>query len=298
MHQTAASGRSRGIVLILCSAFCFALMNLCIRLTGDVPTLQKCFFRNFFALMIAASSLIRTKTPLKIGKGNLKYLLLRSVSGGLGMVCNFYAVDHMAISDASMLNKLSPFFAIIFSYFLLHEKASLPEWLAVGAAFAGAMLVAKPSFGMEFLPALAGIAGGFGAGLAYANVRRLGMRGENSMIIVAFFSAFTSLMLLPNLLFQYVPMTGRQWMFLILTGIAAAGGQIFITKAYACAPAKEISVYDFSIVIFAALFGYLFLKQRPDWLSVAGYVIIIGTAVLKWRYVTAESRRSQPEENS
>lgn len=260
-------------------------MNLCIRLTGDVPTLQKCFFRNFFALLIAVSSLIRTKTPPKIGRGNLKYLLLRSVSGGLGMVCNFYAVDHMAISDASMLNKLSPFFAIIFSYFLLHEKASLTEWLAVAAAFSGAMLVAKPSFSAEFLPALAGIAGGFGAGLAYANVRKLGMRGENSMIIVAFFSAFTSLMLLPNLLFNYAPMTARQWMFLVLTGIAAAGGQICITRAYACAPAKELSVYDFSIVLFAAIFGYLFLQQIPDLLSAAGYVIIIGTAVLKWRYV-------------
>jgi drug/metabolite transporter (DMT)-like permease len=258
-------------------------MNLFIRLTGDVPTLQKCFFRNFFALLIAGSSLIRTKTPLRIGKGNLKYLLLRSVSGGLGMVCNFYAVDHMAISDASMLNKLSPFFAIIFSYFLLHEKASVKEWLAVIIAFGGAMLVAKPSFGMAFLPALAGIAGGFGAGLAYANVRKLGMRGENSMIIVAFFSGFTTLMLLPNLLLRYVPMTPRQWLFLVLTGIAAAGGQIFITRAYACAPAKEISVYDFSIVIFAAIFGFLFLHQRPDWLSIAGYVIIIGTAVLKWR---------------
>lgn len=283
MQQISASAKRRGILFILCSAFCFALMNLFIRLTGDVPTLQKCFFRNFFALLIAGSSLIRTKTPLRIGKGNLKYLLLRSVSGGLGMVCNFYAVDHMAISDASMLNKLSPFFAIIFSYFLLHEKASVKEWLAVIIAFGGAMLVAKPSFGMEFLPALAGIAGGFGAGLAYANVRKLGMRGENSMIIVAFFSGFTTLMLLPNLLLRYVPMTPRQWLFLVLTGIAAAGGQIFITRAYACAPAKEISVYDFSIVIFAAIFGFLFLHQRPDWLSIAGYVIIIGTAVLKWR---------------
>ena len=283
MQQISASAKRRGILFILCSAFCFALMNLFIRLTGDVPTLQKCFFRNFFALLIAGSSLIRTKTPLRIGKGNLKYLLLRSVSGGLGMVCNFYAVDHMAISDASMLNKLSPFFAIIFSYFLLHEKASVKEWLAVIIAFGGAMLVAKPSFGMEFLPALAGIAGGFGAGLAYANVRKLGMRGENSMIIVAFFSGFTTLMLLPNLLLRYMPMTPRQWLFLVLTGIAAAGGQIFITRAYACAPAKEISVYDFSIVIFAAIFGFLFLHQRPDWLSIAGYVIIIGTAVLKWR---------------
>ena len=75
----------------------------------------------------------------------------------------------------------------------------------------------------------------------------------------------------------------KQWLFLILTGIAAAGGQIFITKAYSKAPAKEISVYDFSIVLFAALFGFMFLRQVPDILSFVGYIIIIGIAVIRYR---------------
>lgn len=289
MISTAQRDRTRGIVCIICSAFCFALMNLCIRLSGDIPTLQKCFFRNFFTLLVAVGSLLKTRTPLRIGKGNLKYLVTRSLAGGLGMICNFYAVDHMAISDASMLNKLSPFFAIIFSYFLLHEAANLLEWCSVAAAFIGALFVVKPTFGFEVLPAAAGVIGGFGAGLAYTNVRKLGMRGENSMIIVAFFSAFTTLMLMPALLLHFQPMTAQQWGFMILTGIAAAGGQIFVTKAYAYAPAKEISVYDFSIVLFAALFGFLFLGQMPDRFSVIGYVIIIGTAVIKWFYMNRES---------
>ena len=284
MAPEAQRDKKLGVVFIICSAFCFALMNLFIRLAGDIPTLQKCFFRNFFALLIAGSALLRSHTPLRIGKGNLKYLLTRSIAGGLGMVGNFYAVDHMAISDASMLNKLSPFFAIIFSYVLMHESASAADWLSVAAAFTGALFVVKPTFGFEVIPALAGVMGGFGAGLAYANVRKLGTRGENSMIIVAFFSAFTTFWLLPFLLLHYHPMTARQWCFMLLTGAAAAGGQIFITKAYAKAPAKEISVYDFSIVIFAAVFGFLFLGQMPDLFSAAGYIIIIGTAVLKWRY--------------
>lgn len=273
----------RGILYMICSAFCFAVMNLMIRLAGDVPTLQKCFFRNLFALIIALSSILRTHTPLRIGKGNLKYLLARSAAGAAGMICHFYAVDHLPLSDASILNKLSPFFAIIFSYFLLQEKASGAEWLSVAVAFCGALLVVKPTMSLTVLPALIGVLGGMGAGLAYTNVRKLGTRGENSMIIVAFFSAFTTLALLPSLLLHFVPMSGYQWGMLTLTGIAAAGGQIFITKAYACAPAKEISVFDFSIVIFAALLGFVFLKQHPDWLSVIGYVIVIGTAIVKWR---------------
>ena len=281
-----------GILFIIISAFCFALMNLFIRLSGDVPTLQKCFFRNFFALLVAAGSLIRTKTKFRIGKGNVKNLLIRSIAGGVGMICNFYAVDHMAISDASILNKLSPFFAIVFSYFVLKETADGVEWLSVVIAFVGAMFVVKPSFGLEVIPAAAGVIGGLGAGLAYTFVRKLGMRGENSMIIVAFFSGFTSLMFLPYLILNYKPMTAKQWMFLILTGIAAAG-QIFITKAYAKAPAKEISVYDFSIVLFAAFFGFLFLGQIPDIYSVIGYIIIVGIAIFKWRYMLLKQKKSE-----
>lgn len=273
----------RGILYMICSAFCFAVMNLMIRLAGDVPTLQKCFFRNLFALMIAGGSLLRTHTPLRIGKGNLKYLLARSAAGAAGMICHFYAVDHLALSDASILNKLSPFFAIVFSYFLLKEKASTAEWLSVAVAFCGALLVVKPAMSLTVLPALIGVTGGMGAGLAYTNVRKLGMRGENSMMIVAFFSAFTTLALLPSLVIRYAPMSAYQWAMLTLTGIAAAGGQIFITKAYSCAPAKDVSVYDYSNVIFAALLGFFFLRQRPDLLSIAGYIIVIGTAVVKWR---------------
>ena len=289
------SDYKKGVMYIIASAFCFALMNLFIRLAGDVPTMQKCFFRNFFALLISVITLIKTGTPFKIGNGNTKYLVIRSLSGGLGMLCNFYAVDHMAISDASMLNKLSPFFAVIFSVFVLGEKANRYEWAAVICAFIGTLFVVKPSFNFEAassVAGLAGVAGGLGAGLAYSFVRKLGMRGENSMIVVAFFSGFTTLMLTPNLIFNYTPMTGKQWIFLVLTGLAAAGGQIGITSAYAKAPAKEISVYDFSIVIFAAILGFVFLNQKPDILSVIGYVIIIGTAVIKWYYTVKKYSRT------
>ena len=152
MENKKKSGDKLGILVIIISAFCFALMNLFIRLSGDVPTLQKCFFRNFFALVVAVGALVESGTKFKICKGNVKYLLSRSISGGVGMICNFYAVDHLAISDASILNKLSPFFAIIFSYFILKETAGAFDWISVIVAFVGAMFVVKPSFSLEVIP--------------------------------------------------------------------------------------------------------------------------------------------------
>ena len=104
-----------GVLYIIVSAFCFALMNTFVRLSGDLPTIQKSFFRNFIALIIAFIVLIRTDEKFKFNKKNLPELLLRSIFGTMGILCNFYAIDHLVLSDASMLNKLSPFFAVICS---------------------------------------------------------------------------------------------------------------------------------------------------------------------------------------
>ena len=210
---------------------------------------------------------------------------MRSFCGTVGLICNFYAVDHLNIADANILNKLSPFFAILMSYFVLKEKANKVEWLCVATAFTGALFVVKPSFSMEFVNAMIGVLGGFGAGVAYTFVRKLGKQGERGPVIVMVFSAFSCICTLPFFIFQYEPMSAQQWMILILAGCAAAGGQIFITKAYTKAPAKEISVFDYTQVIFAALLGFVFLGQIPDWMSVIGYIIIIGSAVFKWNYM-------------
>lgn len=290
MIDSVENKNTKGIICIIASAFFFSLMFLFIRMSGDIPTLQKCFFRNAIAMVIALATILRSGQGFSIGEGNFKYLFLRAFGGTIGLICNFYAIDKLSISDASMLNKLSPFFAIVFSYFVLKEKADRFEWTAVIIAFIGALFVVKPTFSMEVIPALVAVIGGCGAGFAYTFVRKLGMRGERSMMVVLFFSTFSTLVTLPYVIFNYTPMTLTQFTYLILCGIAAAGGQIFITKAYSYAPAKEISVYDFSIVIFTAIWGFIFLDQIPDYLSIIGYVIIIGISIVKWRYTINKSK--------
>lgn len=275
------SHKTKGIQCIIGSAFCFALMNLFVNLAGDLPVIQKAFFRNAVALVFSAVILFRTTTKedRRIGRDNFWLLSLRSLAGGIGFVCNFYAVDRMNISDASMLNKLAPFFVIIFSAIFLKEKANLFQWGAVILAFGGSLFIVKPTLGMEVVPAVAGLIGGLGAGIAYTCVRKLGQIGTKSAFVVFYFSAFTSLLLGPVVLFQYVPMKWWQWVFLLLTGLAASGGQFCVTAAYKYAPAKDISVYDYSQVLFAAVFGFFFLNQKPDIFSFVGYAVIIGVAI-------------------
>lgn len=102
---------------------------------------------------------------------------------------------------------------------------------------------------MQFVYALIGVCGGFGAGVAYTFVRKLGQSGERGPVIVMFFSVFSCIVTLPFMIIEYEPMSAIQLIFLLLAGASAAGGQLSITKAYTKAPAKEISVFDYTQVI-------------------------------------------------
>ena len=254
----------KGIIYVIFAAFSFSLMSFFVRLSGDLPVMQKVFFRNLIASGIAAVTLAKSKDKFRLKKGSLGGLSMRCIFGCLGMICNFWAVDHLGLADANILNKMSPFFAIILSYFILKERPDKVEWTSVLVAFTGAVFIVKPTAGIASLPALVGLLSGLGAGIAYTFVRKLGNRGERSTAIVFYFSAFSCLVALPFFIFRHVPMTGRQAIYLLLSGAAAAGGQFGITAAYTHAPAKEISVFDYSQVLFAAMLGRIFFGESPD----------------------------------
>ena len=273
---------ARGIFYILAAAFGFSLMTFFVRLAGDVPTMQKAFFRNAVAAIITMGLLIREGEPIRIARSNWGDLFWRCLFGTSGLICNFYAIDKLGIADANMLNKLSPFFAILLSIPLLKEKPSVRDMLATAVAFTGALFIIRPAGNLSVIPALIGLYGGFGAGTAYVFVRRLGAKGERTPIIVLCFSVFSCLVTAPFIIAHPHPMTAFQWMCLILAGAFAAMGQFGITSAYKWAPARDISVFDYTQVIFAALWGILFLGEVPSVLSIIGYVIIIGTALVRW----------------
>ena len=293
--QGAVKKKIFGILFVLGAALMFALMNLFVNLAGELPLMQKVFFRNFFASVIVFVFLLFTKEKFRIhDKSCILWLFLRAGIGFLGVVLNFYAIDHIgSISDASILNKLSPFFAILFSVFLMKEKPTIPEIIFVLIAFAGAMLVINPRFDMQIVPALSGFMGGACAGFAYTCVRVLTKKGERNYMIIFFFSAFSTLVALPFMIAFYQPMTGMQWLYLILAGLSAAGGQFFITAAYKQAPAKEIAVFDYAQVLFAAILGLIFLHQIPKVLSLIGYAVIIGAAVGNCIYRLEKSKREE-----
>ena len=286
MYPTKLKAKYKGILLIVSAAFCFACMAAFVRLSGDLPTFQKSFFRNFIALIVATAILAREGKGFRPASGkNWPFLLARAAFGTAGLLMNFYAVDHLLLADATMLNKMSPFFAVIASYFILKENISPVQGLSLVGAFVGALFIVKPSFSnMDLGASLIGLLGGLGAGLAYTFVRLLGKKGARRSYIVFVFSAFSCLSALPFVLADPAPMTAKQVACLVIAGLFAAGGQFRGTGAYSYAPARELSVYDYSQVIFSALLGFFMFGDVPDVYSFLGYFIICGMAGLTFWY--------------
>ena len=265
-------------------------MAVFVRMAGDICFVEKAFFRNAVAFLIALGGLIidvrkNGREVAVIPKGAMLYLILRAVGGSVGIFGNFYAIDHLVLSDAAILNKMAPFFTIVFSYFFVKEKVKPLPFIAIIIAFLGSMLIVKPSLDFsQTLPTFAGFMGGVGAGLAYASVRKLGSLKCNGKIIIIFFSAFSMLLSVPYMLVSFDPMSLKQFLCLMAAGVCASGGQFTVTAAYYHAPAREISIYDYSQVIFSTILGFIFFGMLPARYSVMGYVIIISMAILNFIY--------------
>lgn len=282
----------KGIFYIILSAFCFSLMDMFVRMSGDLPSIQKSFFRNIVAAVFGCILVLKEKDSFQWKKGSGKYLILRSLFGTLGILCNFYAIDHLALADASMLNKMSPFFVVIFSFLFLKEKVTAAQILLVMGAFGGSLFVVKPTVSnLDLIPSLIGLLGGLGAGAAYTMVRKLGTVGIKGPFIVFFFSTFSCVVTLPWLIFDYHAMTLWQVLVLLLAGLCAAGGQFAITAAYCYAPASEVSIYDYTKVIFSMILGFVMFQQIPDFYSWVGYIIICLMAIFMFFYNKRRSAR-------
>ncbi len=280
---------SIAIGFLLTSALAFAFMSAFVRMAGDIPTLQKAFFRNLVSVVVAVYLLRKSGDGFSVQKRNRLPLLTRAISGTVALAACYYSFDHMIIADATILAKIAPFFTLLFSAWLMKEKVGPIEWGALAVVFMGSILVIKPSFDFAAMtPALIAAFSGLGSGVSVTMVRYLQLRGEKSETIVLAFSAFSCLVFLPSLLFDYVPMRFSQFAYLMGAGMAATVGQFCMSAAYKRAPSSVLSVFEYSQVLFTAVLGMIIFAQFPDAYSLLGYTIVIGASAM----MAVHSKRS------
>lgn len=275
--------RPKAITLMLISALSFSIMSAMVKLSGDIPIFEKVFFRNLIGLIIAYIMVKNSNIRLMGKRENQKYLLSRSILGLLGVILNFYALRYLVLSDASMLNKISPFFVTLFAIVFLKEKITKIHIPTLIIVFLGALLIIKPQFNFSVMPSLAGFVSAMFAAGSYTLIRFLSGR-EKSATIVFYFTFISVIVMFPLMILNYQKPTIIQFAFLIGTGVFAAIDQFALTNAYRYAPAGEVSIYNYISIISSAIIGFIIWSEVPDFLSIVGTVVIIAVAIFIYIY--------------
>lgn len=270
------SDKQKSIIAMLISALAFSFMGVFVKLTGDVPLVQKVFIRTCTIMVISIFMMRANQVHIREIKHH-KLLLTRALFGTMGILLNFYALDNLLLSDANVIFRLSTIFLIILCWVFLGEKISRDQLLTILVAFIGVLFIMKPQFDVRIVPYIIAILGALMAASAYTILRVLGKK-EHPLAVVFYFATFTTIVLLPYIFINYEPMSTSQLIYAVLAGASASAGQIGVTYAYKHAPAKEVSIYNYSGVIFSAIFSIFLFRQFPDLLSIIGYFIVFGAS--------------------
>ncbi|WP_294153550.1 DMT family transporter [uncultured Clostridium sp.] len=274
--------RLKAICFMVISSILFTTMNLLSRLASGTSLYQKAFISNITAFLIISAVVLRNRISFIGNKKNRKYLIIRGLCGTLSLAALYYTLDHMILSDATMISKLGPSFAVVFGYIILKDKINKKQIIFLLLTLAGAVLIIKPSISFSIIPSVIGLSGAACAGIAFTMIRLLG-DSENKFTIILYNIVFACVLSLPFIFLNIENYNNiRSIIYSILAGLCIAFGQICLTSAYKNAPASSIAMYDYVGLLVSAFYGVILFNEIPDYLSIIGYIIISGIAIINF----------------
>ncbi len=263
---------------VLVSSFAFASMAALIKwVSVDVPHEMTVFFRNFFGLVALTPLLFREN--FEIRTRNFSWHLSRAVFGLTAMYCFFFALGRMPLADAVLLNYTAPIFTPIIAMFMLKEEVPHQVRWAIGIGFVGVVLILRPGHDLFTPVALVGLASGIFAAFAMTTIRRMSST-EPTVRIVFYFALAGTLGSAIPLYWSWQSVDLSLVFPLTAIGVLATVGQLFLTKAYSLAPAARVGSITYTTVVFAALYGWIFWSEAPDWFTALGALLVFAGGML------------------
>ncbi len=256
---------------MICSSFLFAFLGVFVKTLRIIPLSEIIFFRAIINFLILSPWFLKNN-PFQY-KENYKFVLLRSLSGLLGMFLYFYALENLKLADAVMLNYSSPVPTLLLSAIFLNEKLTRKSLLFLLVAIVGMAMIVKPDMQYESLAGIAGFASAFVAAVAYVSIRAAS-KSVSTVFIVLSFAGISALISGLFMIPEFVMPNEHQWLLILGMGSVATLAQVSMTTAYAGLPVSSISPFMLTTPIFSAIFGYIFWKEVPDLCSVLGAALI------------------------
>ena len=265
---------ARAALLVSASGLCFGVMSAVVRyVSGYLPLAEVVFFRNAMGLLVIVPWLIIGGRAL-LRTPNWRLHMLRSSFGVLSMFCLFYALAHLPLADATLLNFTAPLYIPLIAAWWLKEAAPRHIYRNILLGFIGIALILKPgSMTFDHSALIAAAAGVFTA-LAFVSLRRMA-DSEPALRTVFYFGLIGAVMSAVPMTFVWTTPPPALWPWLVALGITASAGQWLLTSGYRYAPAAVVGPFTYTTVLFAAALGWIFWAEAPDELSFLGMILVI-----------------------
>lgn len=265
--------------MLLAGVF-FAFMQVMVKFVSHIPAIEIVFFRSLFSLV--ASFLILKKNHVPVFGNNKKLLVMRGISGSLGLIFFFYTLQNIPLASAVTLQYLSPLFTALMGIFLVKEKLKPMQYVYFAIAFAGVLVI--QGFDPRISPAfmLVGLGSAFFAGLAYNIIRKL-RNTEHPLVIVFYFPLVTLPIAIIYILFNWVNPVGWDWLILLGVGVFTQLAQYYMTMAYQNAQLSKIASLNYIGIIYALGFGFIFFGETFNLITYLGMAMVLLGVILNIR---------------
>ncbi len=275
------SGNSKGILLTLGSVVFFALMAVLVKAIPNVSSYQTTFFR--FTIGVGIIGILSLFGIIKLKFNDWRGLFWRGFVGGIAVYLFYLAILKLGVGKGSVYIYSYPIFATIFSMIILKEKVEPVKFAIIAVSFAGLILLSvgggKGSLAGMGIYELIAIAGSVTTGLAVVFVKKL-HESDNSMAI--FFSQCIVgfwMFLIPSGVTQ-AKGNLTEILLLVLVGIVATIGQLFMTEGYKYVNVATGSLLQSLVPVFNLLSGWLIFNEKYSTIEMIGAFVIVGSCFM------------------
>lgn len=291
----------RGIVYMLLSSICFAVVNLCIKILSGHPFLghtfdgfpahELVFFRSVVSLTLCVIIIKRKKLPL-LGN-NRKWLLIRGIFGTAALTIFFFTLQNLPMAIAVVLQYFSPIFTIIFAIYLMKEKVFPIQWLFFAISFAGIIFIAfsrgEVGEDIETIWVIMALLSALFAGVAYNAIMKCRNTDAPINVVMYFPLIATPIMGVWTMIEGRMP-HGIEWLIILIIGLFTQFAQILMTMSLHADEASKVTPIKYIGGIYALLIGFFFFGEVLSMYSFIGIILILlGILLNAWikaRYVS------------
>jgi drug/metabolite transporter (DMT)-like permease len=274
-----ASSALLGIYARVTALVLFSTMDAMVKALGEsYGPFQMMLFRSTIAL-VPLYFLFRNAGGLRLVRSNRPVLQVLRIATGFGSLLGFfYIFPRMPLVDAYAISYAAPLFMVGLAAPILGETAGWRRWSAVAVGFAGVLVMLEPwNISVHWL-SLVVLAATFCYSLS-AVLTRLISRYDHDAATIFWFCLFASVVSAIGAVPEWKWPTAADWFWLSSLGLIGGVAQILVTRALRLAPASILAPFDYSSIVLAVAYGYLWFKEEPSPAVWYGLPLVIGSGL-------------------